>query len=61
MSFSRGAFMAIRNPLAHDGEVDLGEHEALELLSAFSVVARWVDQCEVECLDSDQASGETPA
>lgn len=48
ISFSRGAFMAIRNPLAHEGDLDLGEHEALELLAVFSVIARWIEECEVE-------------
>lgn len=48
VSFSRGAFMAIRNPLAHHGDTDLGEHEALELLAVFSVVARWIEECTVE-------------
>lgn len=48
VSFSRGAFMAIRNPLAHHGDTDLGEHEALELLAVFSVIARWIEECSVE-------------
>jgi uncharacterized protein (TIGR02391 family) len=47
-SLSSGAFTAIRNPLAHEGDTDLGEHQALELLAVFSVIARWVDDCSVD-------------
>ncbi|WP_414727728.1 TIGR02391 family protein [Zafaria cholistanensis] len=48
VNFSRGAFMAIRNPLAHHGGTDFEQHEALELLSVFSVSARWVEECSVK-------------
>lgn len=48
MNLSNGAFTAIRNPLAHSGDSDLPENEALELLAVFSVVARWISECEVE-------------
>ncbi|MDN4598585.1 TIGR02391 family protein [Leifsonia virtsii] len=53
MHFARGAFMAIRNPLAHEEQLDLREHEALELLAAFSVIARWVDMCAVEVAEQE--------
>ncbi|MGC7150907.1 TIGR02391 family protein [Paenarthrobacter ureafaciens] len=56
LSFSRGAFMAIRNPLAHDGEVDLSEHEALEFLAIFSVIGRWIEECSVERSDDATAT-----
>ncbi|MCU1658903.1 MAG: hypothetical protein JWO57_3559 [Pseudonocardiales bacterium] len=48
MSFARGAYMAIRNPLAHEGDQDLLEHDALEQLAAFSIIARWIELCDVE-------------
>ena len=38
----------IRNPLSHEAENELSEHEALEYLAALSVLARWVDQSTVE-------------
>ncbi|WP_164198893.1 TIGR02391 family protein [[Micrococcus luteus] ATCC 49442] len=47
-ALSRGAFTAIRNRLAHHGDTDLSEHEALEHLAVFSVIARWVEECAVE-------------
>jgi Protein of unknown function (Hypoth_ymh) len=43
-----GASMAIRNEAAHEDTVDWSEQEALEHLAVLSVVARWVDECEVE-------------
>jgi hypothetical protein len=43
-----GASMAIRNDAAHEDTVDWSEQEALEHLAVLSVVARWVDECEVE-------------
>ena len=48
-----GCVKGIRNPLAHPSE-DTGEigedekQEALEQLAALSVLARWVDACEVD-------------
>ena len=36
----------IRNPQAHPSE-NISEQEALEQLAALSVLARWVDECEV--------------
>lgn len=35
-------FSGLRNPLAHQGD-ELTEHDALEQLAAFSLLARWVD------------------
>lgn len=41
MSFAEGCFAGIRNPNRHeDGLPELPEHEALEQLAAFSVLAR---------------------
>ena len=41
-----GCAQGIRNPQAHPSS-DLTEQEALEQLAALSVLARWVDECEV--------------
>ncbi|MGH3922618.1 MAG: TIGR02391 family protein [Pseudonocardiaceae bacterium] len=42
-----GLYTAIRNPISHTpGE--LPEHEALERLAAFSVLARWLDESTIE-------------
>ncbi|WP_042401366.1 TIGR02391 family protein [Streptacidiphilus carbonis] len=49
MAFAEGCYAAIRNPNSHeDGLPELPEHEALEQLSAFSVLARWIDRATVE-------------
>jgi hypothetical protein len=47
MEFSVGCFEAIRNPAAHQHGLILTEQVALEQLAAFSLLARWVDECEV--------------
>ena len=41
-----GCAQGIRNPQAHPSE-NISEQEALEQLAALSVLARWVDECEV--------------
>ena len=41
-----GCAQGIRNPQAHPSD-DISEQEALEQLAALSVLARWVDACEV--------------
>lgn len=46
-AFAEGCYAAIRNPASHDPQDDLAEHEALEQLAAFSVLARWVDSSRV--------------
>lgn len=46
-TFAEGCYAGIRNPLSHDPLVEMPEHEALEQLAAFSVLARWVDACDV--------------
>jgi hypothetical protein len=45
---SAGAFLAIRNLAAHEDQVTWSEQEALEHLAVLSVIARWVEECEVE-------------
>jgi len=47
-AFARGVYAAIRNPIAHEVGDELEEHEALEQLAAFSLLARWVDHSTVE-------------
>ncbi|GGK23504.1 hypothetical protein GCM10011583_64300 [Streptomyces camponoticapitis] len=47
-AFAEGCYAGIRNPNSHeDGLAELPEHEALEQLAAFSVLARWVDSAVV--------------
>ena len=47
MQLAGGLYMGVRNPIAHEANDELFEQEALELLAAFSVLARWVAQAEV--------------
>ena len=48
MTLAEGVFSGIRNPLSHEVDQELSEQEALEYLAALSVLARWVDQSDVE-------------
>jgi hypothetical protein len=48
MDFGAGCFEGIRNPAAHEDGLSLPEQVALEQLAAFSVLARWIDECTVE-------------
>ncbi|MEU8699197.1 TIGR02391 family protein [Streptomyces sp. NPDC048680] len=47
-SFARGVYSAIRNPIAHELDHELDENQALEQLAAFSILARWIDEADVE-------------
>jgi uncharacterized protein (TIGR02391 family) len=49
ISFGKGLFQAVRNPLAHEapGAMAMTEQEALESLAALSLFARWVDGATV--------------
>ncbi|MGV9194258.1 TIGR02391 family protein [Microbacterium sp. MC2] len=47
-TFAEGVFAGIRNPLAHEVEQEMSQQQALEYLAALSVLARWVDESEVE-------------
>jgi hypothetical protein len=58
LALSRGAYMAIRNPLAHNGDQDMPEHQAMEMLSVFSIIARWIVECSVETAASTPAPPE---
>ncbi|MFE1267188.1 TIGR02391 family protein [Streptomyces sp. NPDC058757] len=43
-ALAEACFAGIRNPNSHEADLaDLPEHEALEQLAAFSLLARWVD------------------
>ena len=48
MQLGAGCFAGIRNPAAHEDSLVLTEQVALEQLAAFSLLARWIDECEVE-------------
>jgi uncharacterized protein (TIGR02391 family) len=48
MALAEGIYAGIRNPLNHESPEDLDEQIALEYLAALSVLARWVDESEVE-------------
>lgn len=61
-AFAEGCFAAIRNPNSHeDGLPELPEHEALEQLAAFSLLARWVDGATVVTASWHLVWGLTPA
>ncbi|MFF6872075.1 TIGR02391 family protein [Streptomyces sp. NPDC012450] len=48
-ALAEGCFAGLRNPNSHEADLDeLPEHEALEQLAAFSLLARWVDTATVE-------------
>ncbi len=48
MSFGTGCFQAFRNVgAAHTLGEEPSEHEALEQLAAFSILARWVESAEL--------------
>lgn len=53
MEFGAGCFEGIRNPAAHEHGLVLSEQVALEQLAAFSLLARWIDECEVETAHID--------
>jgi len=48
IQFGAGCFEGLRNPAAHEHELDLSEQVALEQLAAFSVLARWIEVSTVE-------------
>jgi len=49
----RAVMRLIRNPLAHDGEPDITESEALEMLAIVSMAARLVDEASVALANPD--------
>jgi len=59
VQFGAGCFEGLRNPAAHEHELQLPEQVALEQLAAFSVLARWIEECTVETADSaEDVTGE---
>jgi uncharacterized protein (TIGR02391 family) len=52
MEFGAGCFRAIRNPVGHrpNDEIEMTEQEALERLAALSLLARFIDDAEVETI-----------
>jgi len=46
LNYSQGVYSAIRNPATHL-TADLERQEALEQLAALSMLARWIEKCEV--------------
>jgi uncharacterized protein (TIGR02391 family) len=46
LNMSQGVFAAIRNTTTHT-TTDLPKQEALEQLATLSILARWIDQCEL--------------
>jgi len=48
MQLGAGCFAGIRNPAAHEHDLHLEEQVALEQIAAFSLLARWIDECAVE-------------
>lgn len=54
LNMAQGVFSAIRNVLSHTTD-DLPKQEALEQLAALSILARWIDQCELVTVESSGA------
>ncbi|AXL12653.1 TIGR02391 family protein [Microbacterium foliorum] len=46
LNLSQGVFSAIRNPATHSTE-DMERQEALEQLATLSILARWIDRCDL--------------
>lgn len=58
LQFSQGCFMAIRNPTTH-GTTELSTQQALEHLAVLSMLARWIDGCEL--VDAQKEARESPS
>lgn len=54
LEFGSGCFRAIRNPVGHlpNDEIEMSEQEALERLAAFSLLARFIDDADVELVEN---------
>lgn len=46
LNMAQGVFAAIRNPATHSTD-DMEQQEALEQLATLSILARWIEQCEL--------------
>ena len=47
-ALAEGIYAGIRNPFNHESPHDIDEQVALEYLAALSILARWVDESELE-------------
>ena len=45
--FAESCFAGIRNPATHEHGDDWSQQKALEYLAALSILARWIDECDV--------------
>lgn len=54
LNMSQGVFSAIRNPATHSTE-DVARQEALEQLATLSILARWIDRCELVTVEMGEA------
>lgn len=52
-ALAQGLFSGVRNIVSHEVSVDVPEQIALEQLAAFSLLARWVDEAEVETVEGE--------
>jgi hypothetical protein len=50
VQFGSGCYEGIRNPAAHEHDLQVPEQVALEQLASFSVLARWVEECTVAAI-----------
>lgn len=50
MNFGTGCFAAIRNPVGHlpNDQIELDDQSALERLASLSLLARWIDEADIE-------------
>ena len=51
LNMAQGIFAAIRNPATHSTD-ELPRQEALEQLATLSILARWIDRCELVTVQS---------
>ena len=58
MDFAAGCFEAIRNPAAHEHELEISDQVAMEQLAAFSLLARWIEECEVQSVEPASHRGD---
>lgn len=51
IALSQGCYAGIRNVAAHEANVPWSRIVAFEYLVAFSILARWIDECDVDRVD----------
>jgi hypothetical protein len=52
LNMAQGVFSAIRNPATHSTD-DVERQEALEQLATLSILARWIDRCELVTVEPE--------